>query len=186
MQRILVALALISTIILAGCAKPRVYGHFADNPPGASYRLAAGDRLRIIVFGQDSLSNTYSVDTAGNVSMPLIGSVRAQGRSPAALASQIEALLRNGFVREPRVSVEVDAYRPFFVLGEVTTAGQYPYVNDLTVQKAIAIAGGFAPRAYRRNVNMTRVIDGRPVTIAVPLNHLVRPGDTIMVRERFF
>lgn len=118
--------------------------------------------------------------------MPLIGTVRSQGHSPASLARKIEARLRNGFVREPKVSVEIDAYRPFFVLGEVTTAGQYPYVNDLTVQKAIAISGGFAPRAYRHSVNLTRIIEGQPVTAAVPLNQLVQPGDTIMVRERFF
>ncbi|MCC2097626.1 MAG: polysaccharide export protein [Hyphomicrobiales bacterium] len=186
MQRIFVALAIISSVILTGCAQPRVRAHIFDTQPAAAYRLASGDRLRVIVFGQDSLSNTYSVDTAGNISMPLIGSVRAQGMSPAGLARRIEARLRNGFVREPRVSVEVDAYRPFFVLGEVTTAGQFPYVNDLTVEKAIAIAGGFAPRAYRGNVNMTRVIDGQPVTAAVPLTQLVQPGDTILVRERFF
>jgi polysaccharide biosynthesis/export protein len=186
MQRIFVALALISTIIFSGCAKQRVYGHLYVNPPGASYRLAAGDRLRVIVFGQDSLSNTYSVDTAGNISMPLIGTVRAQGHSPTGLAKKITARLRNGFVREPRVSVEVDAYRPFFVLGEVTTAGQYPYVNDLTVQKAVAIAGGFAPRAYKKTVNLTRVIEGQPVTLSVRLDQLVQPGDTVMVRERYF
>jgi polysaccharide export outer membrane protein len=186
MQRILVALAIISSMMLTGCANPRVRAHIFDNQPGVEYRLAGGDRLRIIVFGQDSLSNTYSVDTAGNISMPLIGTIRAQGSSPNGLARRIEARLRNGFVREPRVSVEVDAYRPFFVLGEVTTAGQFPYVNDLTVQKAIAIAGGFAPRAYRGNVNLTRVIDGQPVTAAVPLTQLVQPGDTIMVRERYF
>jgi polysaccharide biosynthesis/export protein len=186
MQRILVALALISSIMVSGCAKQRVYGHIFDVPPGTSYRLAAGDRLRVLVFGQDSLSNTYSVDTAGNISMPLIGAVRAHGSSPAALSRTIAARLSNGFVREPRVSVEVDAYRPFYVLGEVTTAGQFPYVNDLTVQKAIAIAGGFAPRATRSNVNLTRIIDGQPVTAAVRLDQLVQPGDTIMVRERFF
>ncbi|MGE3646228.1 MAG: polysaccharide biosynthesis/export family protein, partial [Beijerinckiaceae bacterium] len=96
------------------------------------------------------------------------------------------ARLRNGFVIEPRVSVEVEAYRPFFVLGEVTTAGQFPYINGLSVQKAVAIAGGFGPRAYRYDVNLTRIVEGRAITAAVPLTQLVRPGDTITVRERFF
>jgi polysaccharide export outer membrane protein len=81
--------------------------------------------------------------------------------------------------------VEVEAYRPFFILGEVTTAGQYPYVNGMTVQTAVAIAGGFTPRAFQPNADITRVIDGRAVTGSVPLTQTVRPGDTIYVRERF-
>ena len=89
-------------------------------------------------------------------------------------------------MREPRVSVEVEAFRPFFVLGEVTTAGQYPYVSGMTVQTAVAIAGGFSPRASQRSAELTRVIDGQPVTGTVPITQLVRPGDTIVVKERFF
>ena len=186
MQRILVALAVVSALILTGCAQPRARGYIFDNIADGPYRLAAGDRLRVLVYGQDALSNTYAVDSAGNISMPLIGLIRAYGATTAQLEKAVEARLRNGYIREPRVSVEVEAYRPFFVLGEVTTAGQFPYVTGLTVQKAVAIAGGFAPRAYRRNVNLTRIIEGRPVTAAVPLTQLVLPGDTITIRERYF
>ncbi len=148
--------------------------------------LASGDRLRVIVFGQDALTNSYSVDGAGRISMPLIGLVNAQGTTTAALERAIEGRLRNGYLREPKVSVEVEAYRPFYVLGEVTTAGQYPFVNGLTIQKAIAIAGGFGPRATKWTVDVTRVIDGAPATATVPLTYPVNPGDTITVRERFF
>lgn len=186
MQRILVAIAIVLSLGLAGCAQPQVRGHIFEASLHEPYRLASGDRLRVLVYGQDALSNTYAVDSAGNISMPLIGLIRAHGATTDQLGRQVEERLRNGYIREPRVSVEVEAFRPFFVLGEVTTAGQFPYVNDLTVQKAIAIAGGFAPRAYQGNVNMTRIINGRPVTAAVPLTQLVRPGDTITVRERFF
>ena len=150
------------------------------------YRLASGDRLRVIVFGQDNLSNSFSVDGAGNISMPLIGRVRAQGLATAELEHTIEARLRQGFLREPSVSVEVEAYRPFFVLGEVTVAGQYPFIMGMTVQKAIAVAGGFTPRAVEGSVDITRVVDGRPVTFPAPLSFPVRPGDAITVEERFF
>ena len=187
MRRSLCALGVILVTLLQGCAGgPRhPSGEFTErlNQP---YTLASGDRLRVIVFGQDALSNSYSVDSSGRISMPLIGLVDARGRTTQALQGEIEGKLRGGFLREPKVSVEVEAYRPFFVLGEVTTAGQYPFVNNLTVQTAVAIAGGFSPRAYRAAADLTRIIDGEPVTLSVPMWQLVRPGDTINVRERFF
>lgn len=182
-----IVLGLIMSAMLASCAMPGAYqpellASAADQP----YTLSSGDRLRIIVFGQDSLSNSYSVDGSGNISMPLIGSVPALGRDTAALQREIAARLRKGFIRDPRVSVEVEAFRPFFVLGEVTTAGQYPYVDGMTVQTAIAIAGGFSPRGYQGGADITRIVDGYPITGRVPLTQPVRPGDTIMVRERIF
>ena len=176
---------LFAAILLQGCA-PRYQTAAFDASFSAPYELAAGDRLRVIVFGQDSLSNSYSVNGSGNISMPLIGDVPVQGQSTAQLIRTIEGRLRNGFIREPRVSVEVEAYRPFFVLGEVTTAGQFPYVNGMTVQNAIAIAGGFSARAAQTGADLTRVISGQLVTAPVPLTQAVRPGDTITVRERFF
>ena len=142
--------------------------------------------MRIIVFGQDNLGNSFSVDGAGDISMPLIGRVRAQGVSMAELERTIKAHLRQGYVREPSVSVEVEAFRPFFVLGEVTVAGQYPFINGMMVRKAIAVAGGFTPRAVESSVDITRVIDGRPVTFSAPLSYPVRPGDALTIEERFF
>lgn len=133
MQRIFVALAIVSALILTGCAQPRTQAYVFDAVAEGPYRLASGDRLRVLVYGQDALSNTYAVDSAGNVSMPPIGLVRAYGATTAQLERAIEARLRNGYIRDPRVSVEVEAYRPFFVLGEVTTAGQFPFVTGLTV-----------------------------------------------------
>ena len=126
----------------------------------APYRLASGDRLRVIVFGQDNLSNSFSVDGAGIISMPLIGRVRAQGLTTAELEHAIAARLRQGYMRDPSVSVEVEAFRPFFVLGEVEIAGQYPFINGMTVQNAIAVAGGFTPRALEDSVDITRIVDG--------------------------
>ena len=122
---------------------------------------------------------------AGNISMPLIGPVQAQGLTTAERRHSRRGL-RDGFLREPRVSVEVEAFRPFFVLGEVDASGQYPFVNGMTAQKAVAIAGGFTPRGYQDDVDITRVVDGRPMTASVPLTFPIRPGDTVTVRERFF
>src|SRR5579862_8868026 len=164
------------SLALAACAAPS-YSAYFNTDPNAPYTLARGDRLRIIVFGQDSLSNSYSVDGSGHIAMPLIGTVMAEGETTTTLAREIEAKLRNGFLRDPHVSVEVEAFRPFFVLGEVTTPGQYPFVNGMTAEMAVAIAGGFTPRAYKDNVDLTRVIDGRSITGEVPITHLIQPGD---------
>ena len=139
-----------------------------------------------MVFGQEGLTNSFSVDGAGNVSAPLIGTVRARGRTTAQLGSTIEARLRQGYLRDPRVSVQVEAFSPFFVLGEVGVPGQYPFVNGTTVQNAIASAGGFGPRGYKDSVGLTRIMGGALLTAAVPLSFPLRPGDTITVRERFF
>jgi polysaccharide export outer membrane protein len=150
------------------------------------YLLDSGDRLRIVVFGQDGLSNSYIVDAAGNITMPLIGAVPARDASTSELARVIGARLRNGFIREPHVAIEVESYRPFFILGEVTYPGQYPYVPNMTVETAVAIAGGFTPRAYRREVKVARNMGGRPYRMAVPPTYALRPGDTITIDERWF
>ena len=186
-RRLAFALSMLMSAFLAGCAAPGSYRpELFAVAPGEPYTLAAGDRLRVIVFGQDSLSNSYAVDGVGRISMPLIGSVPVQGLDVASVEREIAGRLLAGFVRDPRVSVEVEAFRPFFVLGEVTTAGQFPYVEGMTAQMAVAIAGGFNPRAYHGGVDLTRMCDGRPLTGRVPLETPIRPGDTITVRERIF
>jgi polysaccharide export outer membrane protein len=150
------------------------------------YTLDAGDRLRIVVFGQDTLSNTYTVDAAGFVSMPLIGLVTARGVTTSQLSSSIAGRLSQSFIRDPSVAVEVETYRPFFVLGEVTYPGQYPYVPSMTVENAVAIAGGFTPRASKVKVTVTRKIQGMPGRFALPLHYPLKPGDVVTVSERWF
>jgi polysaccharide biosynthesis/export protein len=150
------------------------------------YTLDSGDKLRIVVFGQDTLSNTYAVDANGNVSMPLIGQVSARGLTTAQLSGAIAGRLKANFIRDPSVAVEIETYRPFFILGEVTYPGQYPYVANMTVETAIAIAGGFTPRATKDTVTLTRKIDGVPARFKLPLNYPIRPGDTLTVGERWF
>lgn len=151
-----------------------------------AYRLDAGDRLRVVVFGQEGLTNSYSVDVAGVITMPLIGSVPARGCTPAELAAAITLRLQNGFIREPYVAVEIEAYRPFFILGEVAAPGQYPFVPNMTAESAIAIAGGFTPRAKRSVVTITRVSQMGQTRIVASPNAPLSPGDTITVGERWF
>ena len=155
---------------------------FEDGP----YTLDSGDRLRIVVFGQDALSNNYTVDAQGQVTLPLAGAVEARGLTTAQLSSAIAGRLKSGFVRDPSVAVEIETYRPFFVLGEVTFPGQYPYVPNMTVENAIAIAGGFTPRAAKDKVTITRKIQGVPTRSTLPLRYPLRPGDTVEVSERWF
>jgi polysaccharide export outer membrane protein len=156
---------------------------FAQELP---YSLDTGDKLRVVVFGQDGLTNSYGVDASGAITMPLIKAVPARGLTTAALARAVGERLRQGFVREPHVAIEVEAYRPFFILGEVTAPGQYAYVPQMTVEKAVAVAGGFTPRAYRWDVEIERPLAGGVARRAVPPIERVRPGDTIVVRERWF
>jgi polysaccharide export outer membrane protein len=152
----------------------------------SAYQLDAGDKLRVVVYGQEGLTNTYAIDAAGSITMPLIGAVPARGRTPAGLAAAITAKLRNGYIRDPSVAVEIESYRPFFILGEVQAPGQYPYVPNMTVESAVAIAGGFTPRAKRNVVTVTHTDAGGSGRYVVPMGTSLSPGDTVYVGERWF
>ncbi len=164
----------------------------AGATPGApvplhdSYRLDSGDELRIVVFGQQNLSRVYSVDGSGYISMPLLGSVKARGLTTRQLAAVITQQLGAEYVKNPKVSVEVQTYRPFYILGEVQSAGQYPFVSGMTVENAVAIAQGYTERANERKVRLTRRFDSVMSTVIVPSDYPVQPGDTIYVLERLF
>lgn len=178
--------AAMTAIVLAGCSgyhpAPKAFHEAVIQP----YRLDAGDRLRITVFEQDGLTGVYAVDQAGYIAFPLIGAVAARGRTLQELEGGIAANLRQGYLRDPDVSIEIDRYRSFFILGEVGQAGQYSYVAGMTVQNAIAIAGGFSTRANQRNVDITRKINGEIMTGRVSISDPILAGDTIYVRERLF
>jgi polysaccharide biosynthesis/export protein len=165
---------------------PGYPGYYAQPVQQPAYTLDSGDRLRIVVFGQDGLTNAYVVGASGYIAMPLIGQVMARGLTTDQLSARIADKLKDGFVREPHVAVEIEAYRPFFILGEVTQPGQYPYVANMTAETAVAIAGGFTPRASRQTVMLTRSYNGQQVRVAVPLTYELRPGDTVTVQERWF
>jgi polysaccharide biosynthesis/export protein len=173
-----------------GMAPARTAMAYAAAPASAgydaAYRLDAGDRLRVVVYGQEGLTNTYAIDAGGSITMPLIGGVPARGRTPAGLAAEITAKLRNGFIREPSVAVEIESYRPFFILGEVAAPGQYPYVPNMSVESAVAIAGGFSPRALRDRVTLTHTDGAGSRRVVVPLGTAISPGDTVLIGERWF
>ncbi|MBR0752559.1 polysaccharide export protein [Bradyrhizobium jicamae] len=186
---------LVAALALSGCVQTMsvapapmavAYAQPAPVPFDGAYHLDAGDRLRVVVYGQEGLTNTYAIDAAGSITMPLIGSVPARGRTPSGLAAEISAKLRGGFIREPSVAVEIESYRPFFILGEVAAPGQYPYVPNMTVESAVAIAGGFSPRAKRDRVTLTHTDASGAGRFVVPLGTPISPGDTVFVGERWF
>lgn len=188
-QRAKTVLALAAAAVamtLSGCASykpaPKSFQEATIQP----YRLDSGDRLRVSVFEQPSLSNTYTVDQAGYIAFPLIGQITARGQTMPTLEGAIAAKLKQGYLRDPDVTIEVDRYRSVFIMGEVGQAGQYSYVPGMTVQNAIAVAGGFSPRANQSTVDVTRKVNGRIVTGRVPITDPVMAGDTLYIRERLF
>jgi len=152
----------------------------------AAYTLSSGDQVKVTVFGHDDLSGSFDIDGTGTFSMPLIGQVRAEGLTTPQLEQRITASLSNGYLVNPRVSAEVANYRPFYILGEVRTPGEYPYTNGLTVLEAVASAGGFTYRA-KKNIVFIRATDAtNEVEEALTATTQVQPGDTLRIRERVF
>ncbi|MGE4127203.1 MAG: polysaccharide biosynthesis/export family protein [Hyphomicrobiaceae bacterium] len=149
------------------------------------YLLDTADRLRVFVYGQPNLSRIYTVDHGGMITVPLIGAVKARGLTTFDLEGVIRRRLGTEYVRNPQVTVDVQQNRPFFILGEVKNAGQYPYVSGMTIQTAIAIAGGYSERASDRTFRITRRINGFVEQIEAPADYVVKPGDTVYVYERF-
>ncbi|WP_102957979.1 polysaccharide biosynthesis/export family protein [Mangrovicella endophytica] len=180
------AIMLASAALLPGCASYKPVAPAFNKALNEPYHLDAGDRVRVTVFEQDGLTNTYAVNKAGYIAMPLVGSVPARGRTTEQLQAEIGDKLRNGYLRDPDLAVEIDQYRPFFIMGEVTTGGQYTYVPGMTVQNAIAVAGGFSPRAEQKSVDVTRQVGGKVLTGRVLASDPILPGDTVYVRERLF
>ena len=159
---------------------------FAIADEKADYRLAAGDTVRVTVYGHEDLSGEFEVDGAGRISLPLIRDVAAEGRSLRELEEIITAKLSPDYLREPRVSAEVLNYRPFYILGEVSEPGSYPYVNGMTVINAVAVAGGFTYRARKGRIRIVRESGDGTLELKVSNDTVVMPGDVIEVPERFF
>lgn len=150
------------------------------------YRLGSGDRIRLIVFGEETLSGEFQVDGSGQLAMPLIGTILAEGRSPRELEEIVTASLKDRFLVNPRVSIEVLTFRPFFILGEVNAPGEYPYSSGLTVLNAVATAQGFTVRANTRVAMIRRAGALVEERVAITPSMPVQPGDTIRIIERIF
>lgn len=153
--------------------------------PG-EYRLGAGDTVRVIVFGEEQLSGEFRVDGSGAIAMPLVGEIPAKGLTTRELERSIAERLSQGYIRDARVSAEVTSFRPFYILGEVTNPGQYPYVNGMTAVTAVAMAGGYTYRARQDYVLITRGGDPEKQMRRAPVNTRVLPDDVIRIPERFF
>lgn len=155
-------------------------------PALGGYTLGPGDSIRVVVFGEQDLSGDFSIGTSGLVALPLIGPVGAVGKTPGELASDITDALAPEYLRNPRVSVEVLTYRPFFMLGEVKAPGSYPYAADLNVRRAAALAGGYTYRAKTGYAYITRVIGGKESRQKASPDAPLLPGDIVEIPERFF
>ena len=170
-----------TTMVIPVIAGPRAVAE-ADGP----YLLDTGDKLRVFVYGQPNLSRIYTVDHDGKISVPLIGHVRARGRTTGALEGAIRSSLGAQYVKDPHVTIDISQNRPFYILGEVRSAGQFPYISGMTVQSAVAVAGGFSERANEHHIQITRRTNGLVEKMDVPGDYVVQPGDTVYVYERWF
>jgi polysaccharide export outer membrane protein len=179
--------AVLAVAALAGCAGPDnlppIEGTAAEN-----YRLDTGDQLRVVVFNQEQLSGEYTVGGDGTISMPLVGGVPARGLTTSELEAGLVQRLseEKDILVNPSVNVQVQAYRPFYILGEVRAPGQYPAVHQGTVLSAVAIAGGFTYRARTDYVSITRKTGDQVVEHRADRDTIVQPGDVIYVYERYF
>ncbi|OYW82908.1 MAG: polysaccharide biosynthesis protein [Asticcacaulis sp. 32-58-5] len=150
------------------------------------YRMGADDKIRVIVFGEPDLSGEFVVNGQGTVALPLIGEIKASGLTVTELQDQYAAVLREGYLKDPRVSIEVLTFRPFYVLGEVSRPGEYPYVNGMTVMNAIARAQGFTYRANKKRIYIKSADSTEERAVELTQTLTVQPGDTIRVAERYF
>jgi len=189
-RSVLVGLAL--AFALAGCAQsPLSVDPTLVEADGVArvvpeYRLGPADKVRVNVFGEEALTGEFLVGRSGKISLPLIGEVQAAGLTISELQESIALALRQGYINEPRVNAEVLNYRPFYILGEVNTPGEYPYTNNLTVLNAVATSGGFTYRADTRRVYIKRADGIGEVAFPLSTATQVAPGDTIRIGERFF
>ncbi len=153
---------------------------------GADYILGSADKIRITVFGEPSLTGEYFVSSSGKVSLPLAGEVQAAGLTLRDFHDHVVQSLKDGYLKDPKVSLEVLTFRPFYILGEVSKPGQYPYTSGLTVFNAVATAGGFTYRANTRKVLIKRASESAEREVPLSADTTIAPGDTIRIPERFF
>lgn len=198
-------LVVLATAALAGCSgsgggglglgsssSPAPATYSAPAPATAAgglsdaYRLGAGDKLSVNVFGENELSGEFLVGDDGRVDLPLIGAVQAQGQSVTEFQNAVVARYSAGYLKDPKVSVSVLNYRPFFIQGEVGKGGEYPYKAGLTVQDAVAIAGGYTYRANTDKAFVRRAGQDRETEVATNQRVPINPGDIIRIPERFF
>ncbi|MFZ5618056.1 MAG: polysaccharide biosynthesis/export family protein [Pseudomonadota bacterium] len=150
------------------------------------YKLGPSDKIRLIVYGEPELSGEFSVNARGDISIPLLGEIAANGLTIEGLKAKITAGLAEGFVNDARVAAEVIEYRPYYILGEIGKPGEYPYSAGMTVMKAVAAAEGFTYRARKSSVYIKRADQEQEYKFELTPDLVVYPGDVVRVAERFF
>ena len=154
--------------------------------PTYDYALSGGDRVRVVVFGNQSLGGEFTIAGSGFIALPLIGEVDVRGLTSTQLQQRIAAKLLDGYLQDPKVAVEILSTRPFYILGEVNKPGQYPFDNGLTVLGAVAQAGGFTYRAKTKEALIKHAGEDEEAVYEVTAKTMVAPGDTIRIKERWF
>jgi polysaccharide export outer membrane protein len=183
-MRWLPILTIALTLPMAGCASTRPATYLVETK--GPYQLDTGDTVRVSVYGDEELSDTYRINDSGAIAFPLVGQVQVRGATTNTAADRLAGALANGYMRNPDVAVEVAEYRPFFIQGEIGNAGQFPYVFGMTARSAISVAGGFTDTADRNQVVVYRRQGNQMVKGSVNLDFPLFPGDTIVVQERWF
>jgi protein involved in polysaccharide export with SLBB domain len=150
------------------------------------YQLGPGDKIRVLVYNETDLSGEFVVDSSGSVNLPLVGAVAARSLTVRAFQDSVVARLRDGYLKDPKVSVEVLNYRPFFITGEVNKGGEFPYKAGLTVQDAVGVAGGYTYRANTKTAYIRRAGQDQEQKVGLGQRVPINPGDSIRIPERFF
>ena len=186
-----VAAALLAAVLAGACASPTAISgpEFLSKESSTSlqrvYRLGVGDKLKLTVFGEDNLTGAYEVNALGQVSMPLVGEIAAKGLAIHEFRDAVARKLADGYLKNPKVSVEMTNYRPIYVHGEVKNAGEFQYKNGLSLRDVVAMAGGYTYRADQSYIYIGR--EGEPdAAVKLPADVPVLPGDNIRIPERFF
>lgn len=181
----LAATALVFT--LSACSQNLTSLAPLPQPTMQEYTLASGDEVRIFVYGLDAVNNTFTVNDKGALTLPLVGSIEAEGLTITGLENEISSkLIEKAIVNQPSVNVQPVQLRPFYILGEVRNPGQYTYQHNLSVLSAVSVAGGFTFRADEKKMSITRIVDGQRITGSADEATLVQPGDTIRIIEKWF
>jgi polysaccharide export outer membrane protein len=166
-------------VLLSGTASATTGGAY-------DYRLGTGDKIRVIVFGETDLGGDFQIDATGTVRLPLVGEVKAGGLTAHEIENNIRTALAGGYLNDPRVAVEITTYRPFYVVGQVLKPGEYPYSNGLTAASAVAVAGGYTPKAMESHVYIRHQGENVETRVSATEGTAIRPGDVVRVDSTMF
>jgi protein involved in polysaccharide export with SLBB domain len=173
--------------LTAGCAAQEKLPVAASDPDAREFPLNPGDKIHLTVYEEERMTGDYTVDESGKISVPLVGAVEAEGTTKSLLQNRIAGILQNeGLYKDPHVTVDIASLRPFYILGEVNKPGAYPYMPSLDVFSAVALAGGYTARAATNGVIITRIEDGKKTRLEGKDDSTIAPGDSILVRQRYF